>query len=457
MRQSALIRTVSILAISVGSSLVLVEGSSAAVFHVDAVLDEIDDHVGDGVCHTASNTCTLRAAVMEANESSASVAIVLPRGTYRLTRQINGPNGDDEGDLNLVTPVSGTPQISIFGAGRSSTIIDAGQIDRVLWVGAARYAYLEGVTLRNGFAGPGFLYGNYDGGGILNIGHLTLAYSAVSGNSTLAEGGGISNDGYLVLDYCTVTGNQAAADGGGIATAGFANQGFFTHVEHSTISRNASYSNGGGIYTQRNSVTIVDSTVSQNAARQNGGGVYNDAEGSTRLFTATIAWNEADSDADPDGGIGGGIYNSGSAAQFQIENTVVAGNNRSGVPEYDDCAGGFSLFFHSAFGTRPDWCVLNEYFGAGFDLIPLAGLGTLRANGGPTETVALLALSPLIDDSDPTVAICKGADNAPMPFDQRGGPRVVGVRCDVGAFEYGALPAGLIFAGGFERGNFLDW
>ncbi len=53
-------------------------------------------------------------------------------------------------------------------------------------------------------------------------------------------------------------------------------------------------------------------------------------------------------------------------------------------------------------------------------------------------THALLAGSNAIDGGDPDFG-CIGPDALPFATDQRGAPRVVGARCDVGAFEYRPL------------------
>ena len=59
-----------------------------------------------------------------------------------------------------------------------------------------------------------------------------------------------------------------------------------------------------------------------------------------------------------------------------------------------------------------------------------AGLGPLAANGGPTETMALLPGSAAIDAGEPA---CVDVAGAPLSEDQRGDPR--GTSCDIGAFE----------------------
>jgi len=64
------------------------------------------------------------------------------------------------------------------------------------------------------------------------------------------------------------------------------------------------------------------------------------------------------------------------------------------------------------------------------------GIGPLAFHGGPTLTVALLPGSDAIDAADP-VQGCVNL-NSVLTTDQRGAPRVTGVRCDVGAYEFGS-------------------
>ena len=85
-------------------------------------------------------------------------------------------------------------------------------------------------------------------------------------------------------------------------------------------------------------------------------------------------------------------------------------------------------------------------------LASLSELGPLQFNGGSTRTYAILAGSGMIDGVE-WPCVCNSAETS----DQRDGSRPVGVFCDIGAFEYGALPAGLIFADRFELGNLWAW
>ena len=52
-------------------------------FTVNTVADRVDDNVNDGLCHTSVNTCSLRAAIMQANHlnTNGRVSIEVPRGT----------------------------------------------------------------------------------------------------------------------------------------------------------------------------------------------------------------------------------------------------------------------------------------------------------------------------------------------------------------------------------------
>jgi len=59
-------------------------------------------------------------------------------------------------------------------------------------------------------------------------------------------------------------------------------------------------------------------------------------------------------------------------------------------------------------------------------LVGSPNLGPLADNGGPTQTMALLAVSDAIDAGD---------DGTCESLDQRGVSRPIGAHCDIGAFE----------------------
>ncbi|MEO5558106.1 MAG: hypothetical protein ABIO49_00350 [Dokdonella sp.] len=77
-------------------------------FNVNTAADQIDQDVSDGLCQTSNGTCSLRAAIMQANHLSGpgTAHILLSAGTYTLTRPATESGGEDNGDLNFTTPLA---------------------------------------------------------------------------------------------------------------------------------------------------------------------------------------------------------------------------------------------------------------------------------------------------------------------------------------------------------------
>ncbi len=422
---------------SLGAAFGATAASAVVTFTVDSVLDQIDDDTADGLCHTAANTCTLRAAVMQANlASGAGATILLPAGIYTLTRPAQGANGPDNGDLNLTTPAAGNPLISIVGAGQTSTIIDANQIDRVLKVASSRMAEISNLTLRNGFVA------SY-GGGIYNSGTLTMTDCAITGNSSQG-GGGIYTEWNLTIVRSAISGNTGLLGGGGIFVADE-----LLSITGSTISHNIAHGDGGGISALGSVVLLTNTTISANSADGDGGGIDQSAT-STHIYSSTIVDNTADADADPTGGIGGGI--SVFSGSVDLSNTLVAGNTLFNQPIYDDCWGALTSYRSNLLWEVSNQCTISVGGGDGWAFLnSLAFLGQLQKNGGRTETIALLIGSNAIDSGDSTLG-CTGPVNEVLASDQRGAPRAWGGRCDVGAYE-----AGPLFFDGFESGDLAAW
>ncbi len=172
--------------------------------------------------------------------------------------------------------------LTIQGPGAGLLAIYGNDLSRVFQVDAGANVTISGLTIGGGdgvashYGGPsGFptpAYYDGCGGGILNLGKLTLSGCTVVGNdSSLSRGtavggigwrgGGICNFGTLSLGGSTVTGNSASSWGGGIY-----NDGTMT-ISGSTVTGNSA-SAGGGIFndTQGN-LTILSSVVQDNAAQ----------------------------------------------------------------------------------------------------------------------------------------------------------------------------------------------
>lgn len=400
------------------------------IYRVTTTADLIDDNLADGVCHTSANSCSLRAAVVQANHLTTSnlvVQISVPAGTFVLTRNTNG-NIEENFDLNLTTPLGANQKIVIEGAWADQTIIDGNQTDRLIYVQNGRIAELGKLTLRHGQAD--------DGGAIYNTGLLTVRDCVIEDNHTVnaGDGGGIYNAAELVVQNTTIRSN-VARDGGGVYAAAS------TTIRNSTLSANASV-DGGGIYNS-GSLLLISSTLSTNTADSDGGGIYSDSD--AFLYSTSVIRNIADVDHDINGGLGGGAY-AEPGARTLLVNTLIAGNGVNGGFDDDDCDGSFELYGFNLFGESVH-CSFTGNGGLAYNFMSADSIGPLRDNGGPTFTHALLPGSEAIDA---TIAQgCIDQAGGPLLYDQRGAPRVAGARCDVGAFEYAAV-VDRIFRNGFD-------
>jgi hypothetical protein len=380
--------------------------SGGPVFTVNTTADLPGVAVGRGVCRDAAGTCSLRAAVMAANASLRHPTIIVPAGHYKLTIPPRSPADDPLTDLNprrgalkLLRPVT------IAGRGTRRTVVDGTGITRVF--ANFTVATITGLTITGGFMPPisPLLPLPIGGGGIANIGALTLRQVALSGNRA-DYGAGIFNypGSYLTIRDSVINGNSGLEavgirfDSGGL-------------VVNTTISGNTAVSRadrpgtesgfGAGIDTRGatpSAVTIVNSTIAGNFASKGGGGI-NVAQGYPPFIP----------------GIPG-------AQHVRLRNAIVAGN--TDTAGHANCASRGIVVFHSA-GHN-----LASDRSCPFRLpsdLPNTNprLGPLANNGGPTDTLALLPGSPAINAG--------GSAGCPAT-DQRGVPRPPG-HCDIGAFQ----------------------
>ncbi|HEY2717111.1 MAG TPA: choice-of-anchor Q domain-containing protein [Solirubrobacterales bacterium] len=323
---------------------------------------------------------------------------------------------------------------------------------------------LEGLLIEGNEAVPELLApgpGVAGGGGIFNGGSMTLTLSTVKGNKVDVEtgeeiagpsGGGIQNSGSLRIDRSTVADNEAIgklvgaqraiAAGGGIANA---NGGALT-VERSAISGNSveaalgsveDLAEGGGIANSvgAGAVVIRASTIADNSVTAadaspfaRGGGIFVDGTSFT-IGSSTISGNSGVEGANLDLGI-----------PATVESTIVAG-----PVDGPNCVGtvtslGFNLESANDCG-----------FDAASDQVETnPGLGTLGANGGPTETIPLLSTSPAIDKGNGPVGETLDQRGLARPVDIAGKANAVGGNgSDVGADEV-QVPIAQITSGPLE-------
>jgi predicted outer membrane repeat protein len=253
--------------------------------------------------------------------------------------------------------------------------------------------------------------GNYAGSGSNGQG------GAIWSNGDATKGGHWvvnTNNTLLTITNTTLANNTALQQGGGI---------WISRHKAATISQSAVYGNvaqknmGGGIVqANAGSLSLVNSTVSGNKANGTysmGAGVYVANAAKASLLNVTIANNVAAWQA-------GGIFG---RANVTLKNTILANNIAlNGGNNWDiqhNCAqtminGGNNLQYPKPRDTActPGILIAN----------PL--LGSLKNNGGPTLTHALMFDS----------AAVKRATGCPA-IDQRGVIRSLGALCDIGAFS----------------------
>lgn len=269
------------------AALVIAGSASAASFSVNSTGQQADAQPGNGVCATDQGTCTLRAALGEANALLGPDSVTVPAGTYPVTTWSPA--------ISQSLTLRGTD-------GSRATILDSGGTAQNWSITGGGNVTFEGFTvtgLNGGFTavvvnGPDTTFrdvsidGNRATGSVAGLrigaGQVNMTRSAVTGNlaatsSTQTLGGGIAvmTAGSLTLNATTVAGNRiqssgSSAWGGGIYSAGP------LVMRHVTLTGNsvqtASAANyGGNLYlgqnvqgTVRDSI-IVDGTTSSGQAR----------------------------------------------------------------------------------------------------------------------------------------------------------------------------------------------
>ena len=279
---------------------------------------------------------------------------------------------------------------------------------------------------------------NAKGGAIFNKRTLNVIDSTIAHNTALAEGaanntelgeangGGIFNLGHLLIAGSTITDNTVEAGGvnskavgGGVnsgvenftseATAAIANTTITGNTASAGTTTNPPLVYGGGIAIDDgalNQVTLYGNTASPvNASESWGGNVYEPQGGGAWINNSILADGSASEGPNC-------MFTSGGSN---------AEDNRNDLENDPSAECGFSVDYSSLLGISPQLMALAD-------------------NGGPTETLAPMPGSPVIDAG----AGCEGnfaesgsggwtTATVPLDVDQRGMPR--NGHCDIGAFQ----------------------
>jgi hypothetical protein len=289
-------------------------------------------------------------------------------------------------DINKILTIdaTGTPNVSVSGGG----------LVRVFRIEPGAEVSILGLTIVNGVANAG-IFGV--GGGIDNLGSLSLSQCTVTRNTASNSGGGIFNSGSLVLSFDTFNNNNADSAG----------------------------SAGGGIdNTNTGTMNITNCTIASNQATSDGGGIFN--TGVARIANCTVA-NNAVPGKGFLGGEGGGILTNGGGNQLFLLNTIVF-NPNSGASNFNDVAGTIAQAQGDLFGSSVTIAGGGDLGGNQQGVDPL--LGPLENNGG-TQTMALQPGSPAIGAGAATSQIARLSVPA---TDQRAYLRQTN-SVDIGAFQ----------------------
>ena len=383
--------TVAVRGVVVAALVTAVPVARSATFTVDSTADAVDVAPGDGVCATAGNACTLRAAVHETNGLAGADVILVPPGVYALT--LMGATDAGSGDLDV------RDDLTIVGASSATTILDGNGIGRVLDVASGSTVVVTDVTIRGGNAKfPGD--GDLGGGIIVAAAKLTLVRAVVTDNVADQQGGGICNSGgILVVRDTAIVGNTGRAHGGGIYQRFFGTSEGETTLERSTVSGNFAFLSGGGLRIETGNLQLFNSTVSGNTRGGMRIGIGADI---VFLWNSTFADNiEREIHAD---------------VNVSAQGSIISG----------ECSGTIISYDHNLFYMPVTACTHGVAAGDVVGMDPM--LGPLADNGGPTATHAPLAGSPAID---------AGGTVDCQPHDQRHVPRPIGTACDIGSVETG--------------------
>ena len=329
------------------------------------------NHAGDGATGVGAGT-----AAGPGGDGGTGGA-VHNTGTLAVTNTTVSDNVGGAGGVGSAGGLNTTPFIAgAGGAGGAGGIANEGGTVTV-----------SASAITGNHAGPG---GTGGMGGNIIIGMTANPLPGGTGG-TGGGGGGVANDGgALMVVNSTIAGNLAGAGGAGghtgpglgLGPAG-ADGGFGGH--------------GGGILLLAGTANIVQTTISTNAAGAPGAADFGGHDGGA--------------------GSGGGFL-SFIALGSTIQNSIIAGNLGT------DCGGAPAIDAGHDLTGPAVGC-------PGVRTDPL--LGPLQDNGGPTQTMALAAGSPAIDQVPASGAGCPATD-------QRGIARPQFAACDIGAYELAPPP-----------------
>jgi CSLREA domain-containing protein len=260
-----------------------------ANFTVDTLSDFVDNNVGDGVCATTGNLCTLRAAIQEANANPDDEDLIVfnQPGEIVLNYGAAGEDQSAAGDLDILGPVRIAGYSSIFQPNLSNlTTINGNAGDRIFDLQGNVRVELSDLVITNGKvsdANGGAVRVN-SSGGRLYLTQVIVSNSVAHNPSQIGSGfsgGGIYANGALYIDRSEIRDNQAD---GGVGITAF-RELFITDtlISGNTDANSGTLSagNGTGLLVEWNSsltgqlpAALNRVTIENNTGAYSGGGLF---------------------------------------------------------------------------------------------------------------------------------------------------------------------------------------
>jgi IPT/TIG domain len=355
-------------------------GSALATTSV-TLYAEASNGSGSSSCQSGQAVCTLGQAIAQAEALSGdAVTIDLAAGTYE-----SSDYDVDSGSLSSLT---------LAGAGDASTILDGAGTNIPLETDVAYDVTVENLALQHGNAGA-----STEGAELWQrgAGETTIENAIVNGGtgpsgSALVEA--YMSGGLQVID--TTIENGASVDG--VVLVG--------SEEASIIgSTFTNFSGSGlGVYTaDTTGASISDSTFTNSNIA-----IFDDSTGDDDIGFSTFQGNSYDLDM------------SGAGETMAATSDIFA----------DSCSFTGSSLTDSGYNVAASGCVSGVHDRYGLSAAQI-GLGSLAANGGPTQTEAIGSSSQAYDFV-PAGDCTTGTDQRGIGVPQSGASG-----CDAGAYQYG--------------------
>lgn len=337
----------------VGSTLTIAGGAGTVVNLSGLTLRNGASNYGAGLYISAGGVNAVNIEIID-NAATQGGAGVFNQGRLSLTNvgiKSNANAGQDRGggllnlgDANLVN-VTVSDNTGDFGSGignRGVMTITAGTINhnlnaslgggiandlngRLTLANTTISNHPTGGGLHNASSGVvimsgGVITNNWSdigGGGVYNLGQLTLNTLGIYNNRANSSfGGGVFNEGTATLNTVTIQGNLASSGSGGGIHSGSSN-GSLT-LNNSVIRENQTTNgNGGGLNVAGGSLTIASALIVSNTSDSLGGGLYN-------ATTATLTNVDLTGNSGANGG--GGLFNTGANANLVYQGGNLRGN-----------------------------------------------------------------------------------------------------------------------------------